>query len=102
MNALRLDVEQGRLADFCRCNGIQKLALFGSVLTEWFSPKNDIDVLVEFRAGYRVGYLGMASMERELSSMFGGRKVDLQTPHELSHYFRDEVVRTAAVQYAAE
>jgi hypothetical protein len=33
--------------------------------------------------------------------MLGGRKVDLRTPADLSRYFRDEVVRTAAVQYAA-
>ena len=41
-------------------------------------------------------------MERELSELFGGRKVDLRTPSELSRYFREEVVRTAAVQYAKE
>jgi predicted nucleotidyltransferase len=44
----------------------------------------------------------MAAMERELARLFGGRKVDLRTPGELSPYFRDEVLRTAAVQYAAE
>lgn len=102
MDVVAIDIEREKLADFCRRNGIQKLALFGSVLTDRFSDTSDIDVLVEFRSVYRVGYLGMASMERELSSMFGGRKVDLRTPNELSHYFRDEVVRTAAVQYAAE
>jgi uncharacterized protein len=30
-----------------------------------------------------------------------GRKVDLRTPHDLSRYFREEVLRTAEVQYAA-
>lgn len=44
----------------------------------------------------------MAAMERELSRMFRGRKLDLRTPGELSRYFRDEVLRTAAVQYVAE
>jgi hypothetical protein len=29
-----------------------------------------------------------------------GRKVDLRTPQDLSGYFRDEVTRSAAVQYA--
>ena len=74
------------------------LALFGSALTERFSDSSDVDVLVEFQAGARVGYLRMAAMERELSGMFGGRKVDLRTPCELSPYFCDEVLRTAAVQ----
>lgn len=90
------------MADFCRRNGIRKLAVFGSVLTERFSESSDIDVLVEFQPGQRVGYLRMAAMERELSAIFGGRKVDLRTPEELSRYFRDEVVRNAVVQYAAE
>jgi predicted nucleotidyltransferase len=40
-------------------------------------------------------------MERELSEMLGGRKVDLRTPQDLSIYFRQEVVETAEVQYAA-
>jgi predicted nucleotidyltransferase len=30
-------------------------------------------------------------MERELSTMFGGRKIDLRTAKELNRYFRDEV-----------
>jgi hypothetical protein len=44
----------------------------------------------------------MAAMEGELAALFGGRKVDLRTPGELSPYFREEVARTAAVQYARE
>jgi hypothetical protein len=33
--------------------------------------------------------------------MFGGRKVDLRTAEDLSRYFRDQVVASAEVQYAA-
>jgi predicted nucleotidyltransferase len=40
-------------------------------------------------------------MEEELSRMLGGRKVDLRTPRDLSRYFRDEVLASAVVQYAA-
>ena len=39
-------------------------------------------------------------MEMELSRLAGGRKVDLRTKGDLSRCFRDEVVRTAEVQYA--
>ncbi|HUJ21359.1 MAG TPA: nucleotidyltransferase domain-containing protein [Bryobacteraceae bacterium] len=96
-----INIPRTGLADFCHRNGIRKLALFGSVLTGRFSDSSDIDVLVEFQPSERVGYLRMAALERELSGLFGGRKVDLRTPAELSHYFREEVMRTAAVQYAA-
>jgi predicted nucleotidyltransferase len=102
MTVGHIDVAQDRVADFCRRNGVRKLAIFGSVLTDRFSDASDVDVLVEFEPSARVGYLRMAAMERELSTMFGGRKVDLRTPKELSPYFRDEVIRTAVIQYAAE
>lgn len=95
------EVQQEQISEFCRRNGVRRLLLFGSVLTERFSDASDIDVLVEFEPGARAGYLRMASMERELSSIFGGRKVDLRTPNELSRYFRDEVLRTAQVQYVS-
>lgn len=42
----------------------------------------------------------MARMERELSAIFGGRKIDLRTPEDLSRYFRQDVVRRAELQYA--
>jgi predicted nucleotidyltransferase len=102
MPAALIDVRQQELAEFCRRNGIKKLALFGSVLTPNFTETSDIDVLVEFEPAARVGYLRMAALEQELSDLFDGRKIDLRTPDELSRYFRDEVMRTAAVQYAAQ
>lgn len=95
---LRIDNEA--LADFCRRNHIRRLSLFGSVLREDFGPDSDIDVLVEFDPGYSIGLIKMAGMEIELSQLFG-RKVDLRTPQDLSRYFRDEVVSSAEVQYAA-
>jgi predicted nucleotidyltransferase len=102
MPAALIKVRQQELAEFCRRNGIRKLALFGSVLTPNFTDASDIDVLVEFEPTARVGYLRMAALEQELSDLFGGRKIDLRTPAELSRYFRDDVIRTAAVQYAAQ
>lgn len=95
-----VDVPTDRIAEFCRRNGIAKLALFGSILRDDFGPESDIDVLVEFEPGERVGLIRMAALERELSQMLG-RKVDLRTPAELSHYFRDEVIANAEVQYAS-
>jgi predicted nucleotidyltransferase len=102
MTVGHIEVSQTEIAEFCRQNGIRKLALFGSVLTERFSDTSDVDVLVEFEPEQRVGYLRMAAMERELSALFGGRRIDLRTPSELSPYFRDEAVKNAAVQYAAQ
>ena len=95
-----ITVDRSRLAEFCRRHHIRRLALFGSALREDFNEESDIDVLVEFEPGHTPGLLGMARLERELSHILGGRKVDLRTPEDLSRYFRDEVLRKAEVQYA--
>ena len=88
------------IAAFCRKHHIRKLALFGSVLRDDFRPDSDVDVLVEFEPGHVPGFFGLYDMEESLSVLFGGRKVDLRTPQDLSRYFRDEVVTHAQVQYA--
>jgi uncharacterized protein len=95
-----IHIPADKIAEFCKRNGIRKLSLFGSVLRPDFRPDSDIDLLVEFRAGAAPSLFDLARMERELSAVLGGRKVDLRTPKELSRYFRDEVLSTARVQYA--
>lgn len=99
MNRHGVNVPKEKIAEFCRRHHIRKLALFGSVLRGDFLPDSDVDVLVEFEPGYKVGLIRMAGIERELSQVIG-RKVDLRTPEDLSRYFREEVIRSAEVQYA--
>ena len=96
-----ISISKERLADFCKANGITRLALFGSVLRDDFGPDSDVDVLVEFESERIPGFLGVAAMELALSDLFGGRKVDLRTPEDLSRYFRQEVLEEAEVQYVA-
>lgn len=100
MTVAQIEIPQTEIADFCRRNGVRKLAFFGSVLTNRFSDSSDIDVLVEFRPSERVGFFRLADMAEELSRILGGRNVDLRTPMDLSRHFREEVVRTASVAYA--
>ena len=96
----QLSIPKSPLAAFCRAYGIQRFAIFGSALRADFGPESDIDVLVEFAPNRTPGLLGIAGMEIELSALFGGRKVDLRTPADLSRYFRQEVLETAEVRYA--
>jgi hypothetical protein len=58
------------------------------------------DLLGEFDEGREPGLLALAGMETELSALLGGRKVDLRTAGDLLRYFRDDVLRTAEVQFA--
>jgi hypothetical protein len=96
-----LRIPKESLDTFCRSNGIRRLSVFGSALRSDFRPDSDIDVLVEFDPDRIPGLLGMAHMERELSALLGGRKVDLRTPQDISRYFRKQVIAQAEVQYAA-
>ena len=89
----QIAIPTDRLADFCRGRHIRKLMLFGSVLRDDFGPESDVDVLVEFEPGTRVG-LRFFTIERELSELLG-RKVDLHTPGFLSKYFREQVRKEA-------
>lgn len=98
MNSLNL--EDSVLSQFCAQHRIKRLSLFGSRLTGNARADSDVDLLVEFEPGQEPGLLGLAEMERELSSLLGGRRIDLRTPSDLSPYFRDEVLRSARVQYA--
>jgi predicted nucleotidyltransferase len=89
------------LAAVCRRRHICRLSLFGSVLKGVDRLDSDVDLLVEFVPGKEPGLLGLAEIEAELSTLLGGRRVDLRTPQDLSKHFRSEVLRTAEVQYAA-
>ena len=101
-NAIRL-ADARRRAWFTRPSGStggdirlangRHLALFRSL--PLMAPKDAVALLRDL-------CLGIARLERELSGVLGARSVDLRTPEDLSRYFRDEVLATAEVQYAAD
>ena len=88
------------LEAFCRRNHVRALKLFGSAARDDFGPESDVDLLVEFEPGVRIGFIGLAKLELELGELLG-RKVDLVTPGGLSRYFRDAVLREAIPLYVA-
>ncbi|WP_343221797.1 nucleotidyltransferase family protein [Methanocalculus chunghsingensis] len=99
-NNSRIPIPYKEIATFCRKYHIRSLALFGSVLREDFSRGSDIDILIEFEKGKTPGFFTIFSMEEELSELFGGRKIDIRTPEDLSRYFRDDVISSCEVCYA--
>jgi hypothetical protein len=100
MTVAQVAIPKAEIAAVCQRYRIRKLALFGSVLTDRFGDTSDIDVLVEFQPGQRVGFFRLADIEKEMGELLGGRKIDLRTPMDLSRHFREEVVRDALVLYA--
>jgi len=101
MTRAQIDIPFAEIEAFCKRHGIGRLALFGSVLRSDFGPDSDVDVLVEFEPGEVPGLIRLGGMAEELSSLLGGRRVDLLTPEDLSEYFREDVVRSAEVLYGS-
>ena len=82
---------------------MRELALFGSVLTENFRSDSDVDVLVTFQPGVRLGWNIVLARE-ELKGIFG-REIDLverpaieQSPNPER---RASILASAEVIYAA-
>ena len=96
--SVQIEISKDKIAEFCRLNHIRRLALFGSVLRDDFSPDSDIDVLVEFEPGVRVGMITLAGFEIDLSRLLG-RRAEMHTARGLDPHFRDDVLDLAEVQY---
>lgn len=96
-----LNIDAGTVARFCESHHIRRLALFGSQLKGTARAESDVDLLVEFDPAHIPSLFDIAGMEIEMSELLGGKKIDLRTPEDLSKYFRDEVVRTAQIQYGS-
>ena len=94
----KIQIPKERIADFCRRHRIRNLSFFGSVLRDDFEPGSDVDVLVEFVPGTRVGLIRLTGLEFELGEILG-HKVDLNTPGFISKYFRDQILAEREIQY---
>jgi len=73
---------------------VRSLRLFGSVVRGEAGPKSDIDILVEFDPGARVGLFHFARLQRRLSNLLG-RPVDLVTPDALHEALKERILREA-------
>lgn len=98
--SMRIKVDENKIAEFCRRHHIQKLSFFGSVLRDDFRTDSDVDVLVEYEPGYRLGMFDLIRMQQEFSKIIG-READFRTPEDLGQYMRSRVIAESEVQYAA-
>lgn len=100
MEPSHISVKQEMLREFCQRHHIRRLALFGSVLRDDFTPQSDIDIIAEFEQGEPVGFIRLGTVEAELSDLLG-RKVDLNLQDSLNPAFRERVLSEAEVLYDA-
>ncbi|WP_114312698.1 nucleotidyltransferase family protein [Thermus caldifontis] len=96
----RLPIPLEEIAVFCQRYRVKRLSLFGSRARGDWGPESDVDLLVEFEPGTRVGFLTLARMARELSQLMG-RPVDLVPRSGLKPAIREAVEGEEQVIYAA-
>ena len=93
-------VDGALLAEVCRRYDVKQLSLFGSAVNGKMGPDSDIDIMVEFEPGVRVGLVKFESLVEELAAL-AGRRVDLVTKRGLKPWVRTEVLKDLRVIYAA-
>ena len=95
---LELSVQD--LEAICQRFDVAELGIFGSSVNGTFTPNSDVDILVKFREGARVGMVRFLTLRDELSKLLG-RKVDLVSKPGLNPEIRAEVLANSRVLYAA-
>jgi uncharacterized protein len=95
-----VEIPKEQIAEFCRRHHIHRLSLFGSVLRDDFRPDSDVDVLVEFEPGYKVGW-DIIDIEEEFSRFFERRRVEMINPNYLNRHLRERILASAQLQYEA-
>ena len=93
-------VDAASLAGVCRRYGVKELSVFGSAARGEIRPESDIDMMVEFEPGVRVGVIKFESLAEELEAL-AGRRIDLVTKRGLKPWVRSAVLKDARAVYAA-
>lgn len=84
-----IDLPLDAIREYCANQPIRRLSVFGSALHGDMHSDSDVDLLVEYKAGARIGLAFFQHMV-DLSEIIG-REVDLRTAEDLSRYFRQAV-----------
>lgn len=91
-----------KIRELCQKHHVKELHVFGSLLTDKFSDKSDIDFIASFDdldfGDYAEAFFGLAEDLEDLL----GRKVDLVTAKSLRNpYFIQSIESTKRLLYAA-
>jgi predicted nucleotidyltransferase len=95
-----IQVDSRSLTEMCRRYHVKELSLFGSAVRGEMGPDSDIDILVEFEPGVRIGLIKFESFVDELE-LLSGRRIDLVTKSGLKPWVRPSVLKDARVIYAS-
>lgn len=95
-----LELPMERIAELCREYHVKELSVFGSAARGDFRPDSDVDLLVEFEPGARIGLIAHSALQRKLSEILE-RPVDLVSKRALRPHIRPVVMGDTRLVYAA-
>lgn len=95
---MSLDFDRKALRNLCERYQVQRLHLFGSVLTDGFDRDSDVDVLVEFPEDEKPGLFHLGGLQQRLTDLLG-RPVDLKTPAFFDEADRRRILEESSVEY---
>lgn len=87
---LNTNLNKTLLEEICQRNQLEFLGVFGSMARGEEEADSDVDVLIRFSPGVKIGYFKLYDLEQEITKGFG-RKIDLVTQDALSPYIKDRV-----------
>ena len=97
-----IELNMQHILELCRTYKVKSLAVFGSILTDRFNDKSDVDLLVDFEPAnpdtfdYVSNYFGL----KDALELLFGRKVDLIEEKALRNkYFIANINRTKQLIY---
>jgi predicted nucleotidyltransferase len=96
-----LEMEKNEIIETLRANRalleqfhVRSLAVFGSIVRGETGPESDVDILVEFDPGAKVGLFAFARLQRCLQDLLG-RQVDLAIPKALHKALKQRILEEA-------
>jgi len=104
MRKSRIAVPRSQIKSLCEKYGIIEFCLFGSVLSDEFNEKSDIDVLVTLREDFHHTLFDLVHIREELQKIFGCQ-IDLVSRRGLeisrNHIRKNAILQSAETIYAA-
>ena len=85
-------VSRAALRELAQRYHIRRLVLFGSAARGELKADSDIDLLVEFNSAESPSLGGMVEIQQALTTLFGGRRVDVATPAILNNPYRQRAI----------
>lgn len=96
-----IELNISKITELCKKYRVKSLAVFGSILTERFNDKSDVDLLVNFDddVNYHTYEENFFGLYNGLKSLFG-REVDLVDETAVKNkYFKEELDETKHLIY---